>query len=198
MANLLYNENYVMPSMPEGVPRITHIGVDLRVLGAAALGDIGQHFPPSDPRWKGASSDIFLRHAAQLIRSAGGQIDHVDCTVIGEEPRPAYDRVALTSFFEVGDQALSFLPSGRYDDPRVTLRLDIEVVAVNDVYAVYLTERAEEPRMKVVVDALLDLFTRECLAIEVDASRAARRSSTSRSGSDSRGGAPGRAACNRW
>jgi 2-C-methyl-D-erythritol 4-phosphate cytidylyltransferase/2-C-methyl-D-erythritol 2,4-cyclodiphosphate synthase len=57
------------------------------LLGAAALGDIGQHFPPSDPRWKGASSDIFLRHAAHLIRSAGGLIDHVDCTLIGEEPK---------------------------------------------------------------------------------------------------------------
>ena len=57
------------------------------LLGAAALGDIGQHFPPSDPQWKGASSDLFLAHAAQLVRSEGGIIDNVDCTVICEAPR---------------------------------------------------------------------------------------------------------------
>lgn len=54
-----------------------------------------------------------------------------DIVVLGEEPRPAYDRVALTSYFEVGAEALSFLPEGRYDDPRVTLRLDAEVVAMD-------------------------------------------------------------------
>lgn len=54
-----------------------------------------------------------------------------DIVVLGEEPRPAYDRVALTSFFEVGAEALSFLPEGRYDDPRVSLRLDAEVVAMD-------------------------------------------------------------------
>ena len=45
-----------------------------------------------------------------------------DVVVIGEEPRPAYDRVALTSYFEVGADALSLLPGGGYDDPRVRLR----------------------------------------------------------------------------
>lgn len=54
-----------------------------------------------------------------------------DIVVLGEEPRPAYDRVALTSFFEVGAEALSFLPEGRYDDPRVSLRLGAEVVAMD-------------------------------------------------------------------
>jgi nitrite reductase (NADH) large subunit len=54
-----------------------------------------------------------------------------DITVLGAEPRPAYDRVALTSFFESGAKALSFLPQGRYDDPRVTLRTGAEVVAVS-------------------------------------------------------------------
>ena len=52
------------------------------LLGAAALGDIGQHFPPSDPQWKGVSSDRFLRHSAALIAERGGTIDHVDCTII--------------------------------------------------------------------------------------------------------------------
>ena len=62
------------------------------LLGAAGLGDIGEHFPPSDPQWKGASSEIFLIHAAELIRSNGGMIDHVDCTVICEEPKIAPHR----------------------------------------------------------------------------------------------------------
>jgi 2-C-methyl-D-erythritol 4-phosphate cytidylyltransferase / 2-C-methyl-D-erythritol 2,4-cyclodiphosphate synthase len=57
------------------------------LLGAAGLGDIGQHFPPSDPQWKGASSDRFLEHAAALIRDRSGIIDHVDCTVICESPK---------------------------------------------------------------------------------------------------------------
>lgn len=67
------------------------------LLGAGALGDIGQHFPPSDPRWKGASSDRFLAHAAALIRAAGGIIDHVDCTVICEAPKigPVRDAMRL-------------------------------------------------------------------------------------------------------
>jgi 2-C-methyl-D-erythritol 4-phosphate cytidylyltransferase/2-C-methyl-D-erythritol 2,4-cyclodiphosphate synthase len=65
------------------------------LLGAAGLGDIGEHFPPSDPQWRGASSDRFLAYAAQLIRSAGGIIDHVDCTLICEEPKVGPHRPAM-------------------------------------------------------------------------------------------------------
>lgn len=65
------------------------------LLGAAALGDIGQHFPPSDPQWKGAASDRFLRHAAGLIEAKGGIIDHVDCTVICEAPKVGPHRAAI-------------------------------------------------------------------------------------------------------
>lgn len=65
------------------------------LLGAAALGDIGQHFPPSDPQWKGAASDIFLAHAANLIRQRGGIIDHVDCTIICEAPKIGPHRTAM-------------------------------------------------------------------------------------------------------
>lgn len=57
------------------------------VLGAAGEGDIGQHFPPSDPQWKGASSDRFLRHAVELLKQAGGELVHADLTIIGEKPR---------------------------------------------------------------------------------------------------------------
>jgi 2-C-methyl-D-erythritol 4-phosphate cytidylyltransferase/2-C-methyl-D-erythritol 2,4-cyclodiphosphate synthase len=67
------------------------------LLGAGGFGDIGEHFPPSDPQWKGASSDIFLSHAASLVRDAGGIIDFVDCTVIGEEPRVGPYRAAMRS-----------------------------------------------------------------------------------------------------
>jgi 2-C-methyl-D-erythritol 4-phosphate cytidylyltransferase/2-C-methyl-D-erythritol 2,4-cyclodiphosphate synthase len=65
------------------------------VLGAAGLGDIGEHFPPSDPRWKGASSDLFLRHAVELVRRQGGLIDHVDVTIIAEEPKVGPHRTAI-------------------------------------------------------------------------------------------------------
>ena len=65
------------------------------LLGAAGLGDIGEHFPPSDPQLKGASSDLFLAHAAQLIRQRNGLIDHVDCTIIAEEPKVGPHRSAM-------------------------------------------------------------------------------------------------------
>jgi 2-C-methyl-D-erythritol 4-phosphate cytidylyltransferase/2-C-methyl-D-erythritol 2,4-cyclodiphosphate synthase len=65
------------------------------ILGAAGEGDIGQHFPPSDPQWKGASSDRFLAHAASLVRNRGGMIDHVDCTVICEAPKVGPHRDAI-------------------------------------------------------------------------------------------------------
>ncbi|HQS97880.1 MAG: bifunctional 2-C-methyl-D-erythritol 4-phosphate cytidylyltransferase/2-C-methyl-D-erythritol 2,4-cyclodiphosphate synthase [Novosphingobium sp. 17-62-19] len=57
------------------------------LLGAIAAGDIGDHFPPSDPQWKGASSDRFLAHAASLVRAAGFDISNVDVTVICEAPK---------------------------------------------------------------------------------------------------------------
>ena len=65
------------------------------LLGAAALGDIGQHFSPSDPRWKGASSDRFLAYATESIRAAGGLIDHIDCTIICESPKIGPVREAM-------------------------------------------------------------------------------------------------------
>ena len=65
------------------------------LLGAAALGDIGDHFPPSNPQWKGAASDQFLAQAAALIRAAGGTIDHVDCTIICEAPKVGPHRAAM-------------------------------------------------------------------------------------------------------
>jgi 2-C-methyl-D-erythritol 4-phosphate cytidylyltransferase/2-C-methyl-D-erythritol 2,4-cyclodiphosphate synthase len=57
------------------------------LLGALGAGDIGQHFPPSDPQWRGAASDRFLRHAADLVGAAGGLIAHLDVTLICERPK---------------------------------------------------------------------------------------------------------------
>jgi 2-C-methyl-D-erythritol 2,4-cyclodiphosphate synthase len=57
------------------------------ILGAAALGDIGMHFPDSDARWKGADSIIFLKHACELARGSGWSISNVDSTVILERPK---------------------------------------------------------------------------------------------------------------
>ena len=57
------------------------------ILGAAALGDIGMHFPDSDPRWKGADSLQFLKHAVDLAQSAGFKLVNIDSTVILERPK---------------------------------------------------------------------------------------------------------------
>jgi 2-C-methyl-D-erythritol 2,4-cyclodiphosphate synthase len=65
------------------------------LLGAAALGDIGMHFPDTDPRWKGASSDRFLAHAAALVRERGFAIVNIDSTVILERPKLKDHRAAI-------------------------------------------------------------------------------------------------------
>ena len=57
------------------------------ILGAIAHGDIGDHFPPSDPKWKGASSDKFLLYAIEKVKKHGGQLQHVDVTLICEKPK---------------------------------------------------------------------------------------------------------------
>jgi len=57
------------------------------ILGAAALGDIGMHFPDTDPQWKGCDSLVFLRHAQQLAEARGYRIVNVDSTVILERPK---------------------------------------------------------------------------------------------------------------
>lgn len=65
------------------------------LLGTVGAADIGHHFPPSDPAWKGASSDRFLAHAAALVRAAGGRIAHLDATVICEAPKIGPHREAM-------------------------------------------------------------------------------------------------------
>jgi 2-C-methyl-D-erythritol 4-phosphate cytidylyltransferase/2-C-methyl-D-erythritol 2,4-cyclodiphosphate synthase len=65
------------------------------MLGAIAAGDIGDHFPPTDPRWRGAASDQFVRHALALVRAEGGRVLHADITLIGERPRVKPHRDAM-------------------------------------------------------------------------------------------------------
>lgn len=65
------------------------------LLGTIAAGDIGTHFPPSDPQWKGAESGLFLQHAAKLIADKGGRIDFVDLTIICEAPKIGPHRAAM-------------------------------------------------------------------------------------------------------
>lgn len=65
------------------------------LLGAICEADIGAHFPPSDPQWRGASSDRFLAHAAKLVRARGGEIRHVDVTLICERPKVGPHRDAM-------------------------------------------------------------------------------------------------------
>ncbi|HEX8512162.1 MAG TPA: bifunctional 2-C-methyl-D-erythritol 4-phosphate cytidylyltransferase/2-C-methyl-D-erythritol 2,4-cyclodiphosphate synthase [Allosphingosinicella sp.] len=65
------------------------------LLGAVGAGDIGDHFPPSDPQWRGAASSLFIEHARAMIEALGGRIDHVDVTLICEAPRLAPHRDSM-------------------------------------------------------------------------------------------------------
>lgn len=67
------------------------------LLGTIAAGDIGTHFPPSDPQWRGAESGQFLQHAATLIAEKGGRIDFVDLTIICEAPKIGPHRAAMVA-----------------------------------------------------------------------------------------------------
>ena len=68
------------------------------IYGALAAGDIGTHFPPNDPKWENAPSDIFLKHAVQLTESLGYQVNNVDCTIICEQPKigPLSDKMKIS------------------------------------------------------------------------------------------------------
>lgn len=65
------------------------------IMGTIGDGDIGSHFPPSDPQWKGAASHIFLRHAVGLLHAKGGRLVHLDATIICEEPKIGPHREAI-------------------------------------------------------------------------------------------------------
>ena len=89
------------------------------LLGAAALGDIGMHFPDTDPRWKGADSARFLAHAARLVRDQGFTIVNVDSTVILERPKlkdyrlPIREALARTLGLELDRISVKFKTAER-------------------------------------------------------------------------------------
>lgn len=81
------------------------------MLGALALGDIGRHFPPGDPRWKGADSRAFLRHCNALLRGRGWALGNADVTVVCEQPKigPHVDamRAALAGELDASLESIS-------------------------------------------------------------------------------------------
>jgi len=89
------------------------------LLGAAALGDIGMHFPDTDPQWKGADSSQFLAHAARLVRERGYEIINVDSTVILEKPKlkdyrlPIREALAQTLGVELDRVSVKFKTAER-------------------------------------------------------------------------------------
>ncbi|MDO7630706.1 MAG: 2-C-methyl-D-erythritol 2,4-cyclodiphosphate synthase, partial [Loktanella sp.] len=81
------------------------------IYGALGMGDIGQHFPPSDPQWKGAESRVFLRHAVNLATQNGFKVSNVDCTLVCEYPKigphqPAM-KAALAAIMELDVNRIS-------------------------------------------------------------------------------------------
>jgi 2-C-methyl-D-erythritol 2,4-cyclodiphosphate synthase len=84
------------------------------ILGAAALGDIGMHFPDSDPKWKGCDSLVFLRHARELAEGRGFRIVNVDSTVVLERPKlkdyrvPIRERLAEALGLELDRMSVKF------------------------------------------------------------------------------------------
>jgi 2-C-methyl-D-erythritol 2,4-cyclodiphosphate synthase len=81
------------------------------MLGALALGDIGRHFPPSDPQWKGAAGDLLLRRVAALAGERGWQLGNADITIVCEQPRVgphvAAMRAAIAAALGVGEDVIS-------------------------------------------------------------------------------------------
>lgn len=81
------------------------------IYGALAKGDIGQHFPPSDPQWKGAASRIFLRHSVEMASEMGFEISNIDCTIICEFPKigphAAAMRTAMAQIMQLDETRIS-------------------------------------------------------------------------------------------
>jgi 2-C-methyl-D-erythritol 4-phosphate cytidylyltransferase/2-C-methyl-D-erythritol 2,4-cyclodiphosphate synthase len=89
-------------AVPHGRGLLGHSDADVglhavtdALLGALGAGDIGSHFPPSDPQWRGADSALFLRHAAGLVAARGGRIAHVDVTLVCQAPKIGPHREAM-------------------------------------------------------------------------------------------------------
>ena len=105
-------------SIPHGQSLMGHSDADVglhaatdAILGALAAGDIGSHFPPSEARWAGADSAVFIQHAAELLRAAGGRLSLLDVTLICEAPKVGPHRAAmrerLAALLEVSPERIS-------------------------------------------------------------------------------------------
>ena len=105
------------------------------LLGAAALGDIGMHFPDTDPQWKGASSDRFLAHAAKLVRERGFTIVNVDSTVILETPKlknyrlPIREALARTLAIDLDRVSVKFKTAERVGPVGEGLSAEAQAIA---------------------------------------------------------------------
>src|SRR4029079_3935514 len=88
---VLYSRGFLAHSDGDGG---LHALVDA-ILGALSDGDIGAHFPPSDPRWRGAASDQFLQFAVERVKARGGLIAHLDVSVVCETPKIGPHRDAM-------------------------------------------------------------------------------------------------------
>jgi 2-C-methyl-D-erythritol 4-phosphate cytidylyltransferase / 2-C-methyl-D-erythritol 2,4-cyclodiphosphate synthase len=104
--------------IPHGAALVGHSDADVglhaltdAMLGAIGAGDIGLHFPPSEPRWRGVASDRFLQHAKGLVAARGGAVVHVDVTIICERPRIGPYRAAMieriAAILGIGDDRVS-------------------------------------------------------------------------------------------
>ena len=106
------------------------------ILGAAALGDIGSHFPDTDPKWKDADSTELLAQVVKAVRGAGYQIGNVDATVICERPklRPCVEmiRERLASVMNVGKGRLSIKgkTNEKMDDVGAEVGIEVHAVAL--------------------------------------------------------------------
>lgn len=104
--------------VPSGLGLLGHSDADVALhalcdalLGAAALGDIGKHFPDTDPRYKGIDSRLLLRHVVELLKSIGFQIGNVDVTVIAQAPKLApyipQMRATVASDLDIDEERVS-------------------------------------------------------------------------------------------
>jgi 2-C-methyl-D-erythritol 2,4-cyclodiphosphate synthase len=105
------------------------------LLGAAALGDIGTHFPDTDPQWKDADSLQFLAHAAALVRECGFAIVHVDSTVILQQPKlkdhrqPIRESIARTLGLEIEQVSVKFKTAEGVGPVGLSLSAEAQAIA---------------------------------------------------------------------
>jgi 2-C-methyl-D-erythritol 2,4-cyclodiphosphate synthase len=95
LGGVAFPESAVGPLGHSDGDAVCHAIIDA-LLGAVGLGDIGRHFPDTDPTWSGADSTELLAHAVTLVEQAGYHVGNVDCTVIAETPRIAPREAAMT------------------------------------------------------------------------------------------------------